>query len=407
MKKIISFILILTLITSLSACGASGAQETTPTTQETTAQINPEQLVEKAKKEIDEYAGSIEGYMAALEHLNQLPDDAAENPEVAVFLLETEQQTLALIEEEMDGIYQPDKIQGYMEQLLPITMFPNESLDAGKAREKVDLILNIGNVYLKWEEPEKAMDYWKECQNPTMDVILSAMDLFQQGKNVQAVQHLRENLENSEDYEWFAFSVASTQLSDHIQDELDMWKAYAMISNIELDPQRAWIESVTEYWNGRTYETFDGYTEENLQYLKENAGKEAAGKVLILEKNRAFGAETAGIRISSHFQDLPDELVPASVEEIEYIILTDVDYTEEGTFPVGTVLIKEIATVSVYSVHESEPIYQSPEKQTAIFFNVTMSYNGDPPAFYAPNHPDMSKYAKEALNLIMDNINNQ
>lgn len=405
-RKILALLLCAALTASLFAgCGSSGqpAPEAPAATESPTADAG--KLLKTAEKRIEEAGADIELWTEALAPLAEQAVEAARDPQTAAFLLSSGKRFYNTVKLEMESIYNADAVQTAVDLLAQLTAFDPSVLEEAGREELSRLILDIGFLYSDMEQPDRMLDYWKKTKDDTVALLLEVMDLYSAGRNVEALTLLRQKLPDNRDHDSWTFSMAATAADESLGSMLDLWKAYAMIQNIPADSGGAWMQELTEYWKG----TIDGagsapLTQADLDALS-RAG-EGAGKILILDRKRPYGEAEAQITLSSRNLDLPEALFPAAPEEISYILLVDTDYEETGqTFNVGTVLIKEHSTVSVWAPGGSKPLHQSDTESTYILPSVTLTYNGDPPVYYAPNHPEIQEAGLEALEYILENIN--
>lgn len=407
-KRLTAMLLAVVILLALNGCGSGNQSQPAAPAATTAKQIPAEKILEKANKYISDGNGKLDAYLAALDELAQLQDDAAKDETTAKFLLETANTCMELIEAERKGIYRPDEIQGYVDYLLPVIKMLTNASNQSLEQEKTELLINMGVLIMELNDMQQGISFWKENSTATMDILLEAIEIFQTGKNVQAIRYLRENLENYAEYEFWVWRSFGTSQQYDLVSELDGLKAYGMIVNNDLTTDGNWISesNLGKYWRG----TIDNQNSvsinsQDIQLLKENCGKEAAGKVLILNRVRPYNSQESVVCIDSHNYYLPEAWIPERIEEISYILLFDTDYEETGRkFNVGTSLIKEISQITLYSVEQSQPLYQSEKKASVILPMVNLTYQGEPPEYYCPDHPDMAEAAEQALNRIVNAI---
>ncbi len=135
--------------------------------------------------------------------------------------------------------------------------------------------------------------------------------------------------------------------------------------------------------------------------LARQCGAAPQGKVLIVRQSRSFPNREVFCTISFEaMRVLPEELIPLSLDEVEYIVTLSYDYSRWGTYSMGTAALKENGRVKVIKLPGSVEIYSSSLLQGENPPS-TIKFYGSPPPFETGRAPDLSQEVFNALLKIM------
>ena len=159
-------------------------------------------------------------------------------------------------------------------------------------------------------------------------------------------------------------------------------------------PKQIMLDKGTEYLNG--------YKVESLDELYQACGEAPAGKYLILlELKNQYTLAREIMRC------LPADMLPASLEEVEYIVLLEYDYNKTGAYydQFGlpcTNAIRESARVTVLRMPGQKRVYQSHwfygEKPPS---SISVPMFGKRPAYYSLGAPAMGGELYKAIDSVL------
>ena len=280
-----------------------------------------------------------------------------------------------------------------------------------------ELYLKAGRWgYLNWfSDKGKATFYFQKCsENSDGYKLAEIFKMIEEGNKEDALKQLVKNFGDDEDLiSYMRYSVAKPDgESNNLADILKETKFSAILNNHLLSREYSenWVLEAdysvisTGIENGWENYKLNASEREELNTI---TGTKPDGKILVLHKRQLYEQSDSEIDIHVELMEyIPAEYLPENLEETEYVILIDANYTDEGKFnhEVETIAIKENATISVYKAGTTEPIYVSDLlKGTA---PVMMFYRGDPPEYYAGTSPDATAEIKKCMELIIKNIDN-
>ena len=145
----------------------------------------------------------------------------------------------------------------------------------------------------------------------------------------------------------------------------------------------------------------DCFVIKSMTDVYNQCGTAPAGKILIVLQTHSFPDKTATYIVSNGVMSLlPAEYRPASLEEVEYVVMINYNYSKTGKYTKGTVAVCENAKITVYRMPEKKNIASSSSMKGDRAPN-SFSYYGTPPAWYSGGAPDVSKKLVEMLKKIM------
>lgn len=144
------------------------------------------------------------------------------------------------------------------------------------------------------------------------------------------------------------------------------------------------------------------YVVDDLSALYAKCAQNPNGKVLIIAQRHSYsdGNQTQAI-LFDLMRLLPSECYPASLDEVEYVVVINYDYEKEGSYMYVTVALKEYADITVYQASDMRQLYKS-----KIIYGASapssFSYYGTPPAWKSGKAPNMGEEIHTAISSIID-----
>lgn len=178
------------------------------------------------------------------------------------------------------------------------------------------------------------------------------------------------------------------------------------------DMEESFLASIRAWGSMLRTDPFDGECEiENLKSLYSQCGTEPAGKLLILVQHTPHDETPRSVLSTDLMAHLPPSLYPASLAEVEYVLLITYSYEEDGWYSdsvngymVRTDALCERAEVKLLHCPDEELIWASKSLEGPPSPS-SYSYSGNtPPAYLSGGAPDAGKVADAiyaALELIM------
>ena len=148
--------------------------------------------------------------------------------------------------------------------------------------------------------------------------------------------------------------------------------------------------------------TVDEFVISDLKTLYDQCGKKPTGKILIVAQRHTYSdRETTQAILMNLMRLLPGEYYPASLDEVEFIVLVDYDYLKEGNYMFVTVALQEYAEVTVIRATDMQELYSS-QRIDGNSAPSSFSYSGTPPTWKSGNAPNMGEEIHSAISSIIE-----
>ena len=145
----------------------------------------------------------------------------------------------------------------------------------------------------------------------------------------------------------------------------------------------------------------ENITVRSLEELYKNCGTNPAGKILIVVQTHDFPDKNATAMISFGAMELlPAEYHPASLAEVEHVVLIDYNYSRSGSYTKGTKAVRENAKITVYHMPDQKAVSSSNTLQGG-YAPGSFYYYGSPPEWKSGGAPNVSAKLVEMLKKIM------
>lgn len=301
----------------------------------------------------------------------------------------------------------------------------NEAIAQAKSIENTtyaDVTAFLNNIYLKEanilvirKEYQKAIDTYKKCQgHAEAEFNLSVFEGLLGGDPYRAATAIMEqqdsNVSSFSRGEWwriFENTLTLLPSETNLDKYLNQEAAIALLE----DP----IDFFSESYSQKFDAIFDrnnmidcteipqdeSITVHSLEDLYNRCGMNPANKILIAVQTHDFPDKNATAMISFGAMDLlPAEYRPASLAEVEHVVLIDYNYSRSGSYTKGTKAVRENAKITIYHMPDLKAIASSNTLQGG-YAPGSFYYYGFPPAWKSGGAPNVSAKLVEMLKKIM------
>jgi len=145
----------------------------------------------------------------------------------------------------------------------------------------------------------------------------------------------------------------------------------------------------------------DEYVISDLSSLYAECAQNPKGKILIVAQRYSYSErnQTQAV-LFDLMRLLPSDCYPASLDEVEYIVVINYDYKREGVYTYVTVALQEFADVKVLRASDMRQLYKS-QRVDGKHAPSSFSFHGIPPIWKSGNAPNMGEEIHAAISSII------
>lgn len=278
-----------------------------------------------------------------------------------------------------------------------------------------NVYLNEAKIYINRKEYDKAIEEYKKCQgNAEAEFYLSVFDdLYGEDPYSAATAIIEQQDKKISSYsksDWlliFRRIIQTLPTKKNLEARLNQKAAIRLLEN----PIDFFSESYSQEFD-TIFNDIDmidctaipqdeNITVRSLEELYKNCGTNPAGKILIVVQTHDFPDKNATAMISFGAMELlPAEYHPASLAEVEHVVLIDYNYSRSGSYTKGTKAVRENAKITIYHMPDLKAIASSNTLQGG-YAPGSFYYYGSPPAWKSGGAPNVSAKLVEMLKKIM------
>lgn len=145
----------------------------------------------------------------------------------------------------------------------------------------------------------------------------------------------------------------------------------------------------------------DCFVISSMDDVYSQCGTAPAGKILIVLQTHDYPDKNKAYMVSNGVMSLlPVEYRPASLAEVEYVVMINYNYSKTGKYTKGTVAVQENAKITIYRMPDKKSVATSSSLKGSRAPS-TVYYYGTPPEWYSGGAPNVSKKLIELLKKIM------
>ena len=278
-----------------------------------------------------------------------------------------------------------------------------------------NVYLNEAKIYINRKEYDKAIEEYKKCQgNAEAEFCLSIFDDLNGGEPYRAATAIigqqNKQISRHSKADWlviFKSIIEDLPQKRELETRLNQKAAIRLLEN----PVDFFAESYYQKFD-TIFDDIDmidctaipkdeNITVRSLEELYKNCGTNPAGKILIVVQTHDFPDKKATVMISFGAMELlPAEYHPASLAEVEHVVLIDYNYSRSGSYTKGTKAVRENAKITIYHMPDQKAVSSSNTLQGG-YAPGSFYYYGSPPAWKSGGAPNVSTKLVELLKKIM------
>lgn len=302
-----------------------------------------------------------------------------------------------------------------------------------KNTDKADVVSFLNNVYFNMAEIfiteqnyQGAINAYRQCKDmPVASFHLDVLEQIQNGNPYQAatevISHLDDGSTAFSRNVWlnvFNGMLEMDSVPAKIEEHLPKKAAIALLAqpiDFHSEEHQKKISQKLEkkYGFGDSrmqdssmigqykLEADSYYRIDSLENFYKRCGTDPAGKILIIVQSVNFPDKEKRQSVSFGLTELlPAEYQPASLAEVEYVVLIKYDYVRTGTYTGGSASLRENVRVYAYRMPDQRQVAVSGSTYAEDASN-TVYYVGTMPAWFSGGMPNAAKELIAVLKKIM------
>ena len=281
------------------------------------------------------------------------------------------------------------KVADIKEQILKEEL--EESIRLAESGGSWDRLLEIFQEHPEHEKAKPVLDVYEQLSTrPTVEAAVSLRKLYPIEKTKTFWKYATKNYK-----------------PNTLDDVIELYMAEKALYNLYPEDSEK-QKSLTEIYDPNTRVVWMGIdrrednetlTDKMVEELKNNCGKEAEGKILIIHDRADYGTKDREIDIAwNQMDNLPNAWKPLSVKQVKYLIYVKSDYTKGGVYSGGTQQIHETSKLSLYDTETGKVLFSKTVRGKSS--NVMVYYGSRRPLYYSDESPDMCTAFRDAMKKI-------